>query len=70
MHQSGVGGGSDGRGVEAEILIEVHREVEEFELMEGEYVTVECDRCQRKLTHGEQGYHYCKTVGFCMWCAK
>jgi len=34
------------------------------------YGPVECDRCQRKLAPGEQGYHYCKTVGFCMWCAK
>jgi hypothetical protein len=34
------------------------------------YEVVECDRCQRKLAPGEQGYHYCKTAGFCMWCAK
>ena len=35
-----------------------------------EYGPVVCKRCDRKLTYGEQGYHYCKPAGFCMWCAK
>ena len=34
------------------------------------YGPVICERCDRKFTYGEQGYHYCKTVGFCIRCVK
>jgi len=30
---------------------------------------VACGRCNRQIGKDEQSYYYCKTVGFCIWCA-
>ena len=30
---------------------------------------IDCRRCKRQIARDEQSYHYCKTVGFCIWCA-
>jgi hypothetical protein len=28
-----------------------------------------CKECSKEIKENEQGYYYCVTNGFCMWCA-